>query len=89
MTVFLLSVVAAVTMLILALSKDVIFYNDLNLLNSSKLCVIRFQNVQILTRELVSLSNGELSEFSVFSLPKSNASYNVSNSDFLQSEILA
>lgn len=45
--------------------------------------------MQILTRELVSLANGELDEFKLFPLPNSNSSYNVSNTEFLQSEILA
>lgn len=64
-------------MLIIALVKDQTFINDMQLMNSAKLSVIKYQNMQILTRELVNLANGDCSEFTLFPLPPVPSVYNL------------
>lgn len=55
--VFTLSILSAVIMLVFALVKDQSFYEELELINSTKVSSIKYQNMKIITRELVNLAN--------------------------------
>jgi hypothetical protein len=82
--VFVITVIAAVAMLSLAMEKNKTFYSELTLMNNAKLAVIKYQNLEILVREITSIANGEIADFTLFPLPM-----NVSNKAFLQSQILS
>jgi len=89
--VTLLSIVAAVAMLIIASVKNRTFQANLQLMDDAKLAVIKYQNMQILTRELVNLANGDSSEFTLFPLQPVDTEYNLSTNGtalFLQSYLL-
>ena len=60
-------------------------------MDDAKLAVIKYQNMQILTRELVNIANGDSSEFSLFPLQPADTEYNLSTNGtalFLQSYLL-
>lgn len=59
--VFMLSIGSAVVMIVLALMKDTKFYDSLNSINNAKIKAINFQNLNIISRELVNLANSHLS----------------------------
>jgi hypothetical protein len=61
-----LSFVCAILILSLTIVRDQRFYTDLGLMNSSQMSVVRWQNVKILMRELVSLANQEIDQYQGF-----------------------
>ena len=75
-----LSLLSAVIMLVLALIKDQSFFSQLHQITKANLSSIKFENLQILVRELVNLANQDEDDYSVFIPGKVSA--------FLQQELI-
>ena len=76
---FILSVVAAIVMLAFSLEMTKNFSKDLGFVTSATFATINYQNLQILTRDLISLANQEQTGFPLFPLPKMGLERNSSD----------
>lgn len=56
--VFMLSIFSAVTTIVLTMIKDQSFFTTLQEINNANIKIINYQNLNIITRELVNIANG-------------------------------